>query len=137
MKAKEKILYFLIPVLMLMSCKKADEFIVLDNDAQTWTLNANEYTQYMSLVGITNPASDTSDILGAFIKGELAGISTIETHQGQLLHFMLIYGNQTDVNVGFRLYQAGKDRVIGSKDSLTFKVGEGIGTPDDPHKIKF
>lgn len=128
---------FLFIVVFVYACNREEGLITLENDVATWSINPNEYHHYMSVVAISSVRADTNDILGAFSGNTLHGYTRGEMHEGRVIHLLLIYSNRTDINIGFRLYQSGRDRVIGSNDSLEFRSGAGMGTADNPVEIQF
>lgn len=134
---KSFLVFFSILIVLSWSCKKADSFIKFENNSAAWQINPNEYQHFMSVVGLATESKDTNDVLAIYIGDELHGFSSGELHNGRVIHFVLAYSNKTKVKMGFRLYQSKNDQVIGAPDSIIFKSGGGVGTPDNPYEIKF
>lgn len=123
--------------LLGIACEDSDDLMIMDNNAATWEISPNQFQHFMSIVARTSQASDTTDILAAFSGDRLLGFTRGEIHNGQVIHLLLVYSNEPERNIGFRLYQSVEDRVIGSPDSLTFEAGTGLGSPDNPEDIRF
>ncbi|RNC83644.1 MAG: hypothetical protein ED557_07610 [Balneola sp.] len=129
--------YLCLSFVAFFGCKKESGVLVFEDDPSEWSIDPSSYQHYMSVVAFASSSSDTSDILAAFHDNDLQGFTTGEVHQGRVIHFLLVYNNQTTGKIGFRLYQSGEDRVIGSVDSISFNSGAGLGTPDNPYEIEF
>ncbi len=131
------LIFLSLTVLLYVGCKKNSHVFEIDDSPVNWNLNPGSFQHYMSIVAYTEFSKDTGNILAAFHGSELKGYSGGEIHEGRVVHFLLVYNNEAQTTIGFRLYQSEKGRVIGSRDSIIFSPGSGLGTPDNPYEIEF
>lgn len=104
-----------------------------------WTVDPASYSNSMVMVGALNfhrvESIDENDMIAAFINGECRGVSKPmhEEDIDRFLAYLLIYANETDATVTFKLYDADTDQVFDVPKSVPFVVNGLKGDLERPY----
>ncbi|HSF88940.1 MAG TPA: T9SS type A sorting domain-containing protein, partial [Saprospiraceae bacterium] len=110
-----------------------------------WNFDPSAYQYSMTLVaqfsldgGNTNLSTDTRDVIGAFVNGEIRGITTIQYVPGPDVYraFLTIYSNDQGGSNGekikFKFWRALTGVEYGAIESVTFTLDNTIGSVSNP-----
>lgn len=134
---RKSIYILLLLGLCTQSCKEDPKFMEIDGNINEWNVNPAQYQHFMSIVVKTNMSNDTLNVLGAFSGDNIRGFTKGELHNGKATYFLLVYSNEVNSRIGFRIYENSSGNIFGSSDSLDFQSGSGLGSPDNPYEIEF
>lgn len=102
----------------------------------TWTVNPNAYSNSMTITCELNHLCDvlrnTDNVVAAFVGGQCRGIanSNIEV-DGRWLAYLTVYSNTIGETITFRAYDADRDQVFETLNSVVFNTN-GIGGINNP-----
>jgi len=111
----------------------------------SWHFDPNAYQYSMTVVAQfsldetnTNLSTDTRDLVGAFVNGQIRGITNIEYLPGQNLYraFLTVYSNDQGGSNGevisFRFWHALNGVEYGALETVVFTLDNTIGTVASP-----
>lgn len=107
-----------------------------------WQINPANYQYSMTITGVANIActtsNDTSNMIGAFINGNLAGYAKFNTAvNGANLAYLIVYSNTAGGDtINFQLYDAANDVLISTKNSVIYQENATIGNAANPYVFK-
>lgn len=104
-----------------------------------WSVSPTDYLHVMTVTGLINFdgsfSLDPNDCVAAFIDGECRGTVKLASTEGidNYLAYLMVYNNDSDDTITFKLYNANQDSVIIAKYSLQFEPNAIIGGADEPY----
>lgn len=104
-----------------------------------WSVDPAAYSNSMVMVGALNfdrtESTDENDLIAAFINGECRGVSkpVLEEDVNRFLAYLLIYANETEAEITFKLYDADTDQIKYVPKSVTFVVNGLTGELERPY----
>lgn len=106
-----------------------------------WEVIPQNYQFTMSLIGVAvydcEESMEETDLVAAFIDGEVRGVETFDTDiQGRKYTFMIIYDNDFSGNeISFKLYDASEDEVIDVVCTTEFHSNSSAGEIGSPFEL--
>src|SRR5262245_20215537 len=107
-----------------------------------WSVNPSDYQYTMTITCVAlfdcMESIDTSDMVAAFINGEVRGVQRLDTRiDGRNFAFMIVYDNDFSGNqITFKLYDASANEEHDAIGSIEFLENANIGNVDDPFEVK-
>ncbi|MEL6561518.1 MAG: T9SS type A sorting domain-containing protein [Bacteroidota bacterium] len=111
---------------------------LLKAQAPDWNVSPQDFSNSMVMVGVLNlnevEDSNESDLLAAFVDGELRGVASpvFEEEIGKNLIFMIIYGDVDGQALTFQVYDSQTDQVIDLANREVFIINGIKGTAAQP-----
>ncbi|MCK5520715.1 MAG: T9SS type A sorting domain-containing protein [Candidatus Marinimicrobia bacterium] len=106
------------------------------NKPQNWSVDPHNYEYFATItteVKIDNRAITDEGTLAAFQEDEsCCGVSDPMNINGRKIYFLMVYSNETGIEIGFKFYNSVKDSVYELENKITFASGESYGNVDDP-----
>ena len=108
-----------------------------------WSVNPNSFTESMTIVAVLDIdrefSNDGSDLVGAFVDGEVRGVanpSVAVSSTGQLVVFLIIYSNNPSGEmVQFKIYDASRDAIVDAVNEFAFESDSQLGENTSPVRI--
>ncbi|WP_082893455.1 cadherin domain-containing protein [Rufibacter ruber] len=106
--------------------------------APNWQVSAQNYQYQMVTVGALNlngiESTDTNDLLGAFINGELRGVGrpVYIASANRYLVYMNIYHHDGSGEVSFKIYDASENKTVDLEQKEAFEIQAVRGTTTAP-----
>jgi hypothetical protein len=103
-----------------------------------WEVNPCAFEFSMTITGkITTDGTfseNVNDRVAAFVNGICRGVTHVsfESSSEEYFVYLMIYSNNPADILTFRIYDAGKNEVVNTKDSLNFAINKIVGSPDNP-----
>lgn len=107
----------------------------------TWTVDAKNYSFDMTVTAVLNAQCtelmNASNMLGAFVNGEVRGVATSSNEvNGRFLVFMSVYSNvSSGETITFKIYDADTDTEIDAVTTLAFQDDAVNGSPSSPFEV--
>lgn len=104
-----------------------------------WYVDPAAFSNSMAIVGTLNfqrvESIDENDMIAAFINGECRGVSKsmYEEDVNRFLAYLLVYANETEAVVSFKLYDADTDQVFNVPKTVPFVVNGLKGDLERPY----
>lgn len=104
--------------------------------APTWSVQPSDFEFDMQVIAelhIGGTRSDhVSNIIGAFVGGEIRGVGTPIMVSGEAIYLFTIFGDIGGETVTFKAYDAAADEVKDVAESMSFQDGDIEGTLSSP-----
>jgi gliding motility-associated-like protein len=132
---RKAIQYFTVALVLLWSISLSKAF------AQTpeWSVDPAQYSNSMAVVGIIIidrvESVDDQDRIAAFINGECRGMAPLlfDENVNRYLAYLLVYANETNAQVNFKVYDASNDAVYDVPYQINFVVNGLVGEIERPY----
>jgi gliding motility-associated-like protein len=104
----------------------------------TWSVNPSDYSNSMVIVGTLRlngtETLDENDIIAAFVDGQVRGVANVQYQPSvdRYLAFLIIYGNESNKDITFKMYDANVDAELDAYNTTVFSINGLIGTASDP-----
>lgn len=104
-------------------------------EASLWSLDPSAFGGSMTVVGVLSVENewvrDDAFRVAAFVDGELRGVAQGQRVGGQVLFFLVVYGDHPGGAVAFRAHAPGLG-VLVLDETLTYQNDATVGTPGAP-----
>jgi len=104
----------------------------------SWSITPQNYQYTMTVTAtakfMCNESTNTNNMIGAFINGNLAGFANINTNiNGTMFAYVTVYSNNSGGDtVTFKMYDANSDTLKNSKYTTIFQENAAIGNAAFP-----
>ncbi len=130
-------------VVILFTLIQLPSFATTPPPPPLWSVNPNDFTESMTVIAVLDIngefSNDGSDMVGAFVNGEIRGVgnpSITVTSTGQLVVFLVIYSNSPSGEmVHFKIYNASQDNIVDAVNEFSFQSDSQLGENTAPVRI--